>query len=51
MVETRTFCVNVVTYGLKFTILMLSDQVKLSYMLITKENYMLNHMKLPLYHL
>ena len=31
--------------------LMLSDQMKLSYMLITKENYMLNHMKLPLYHL
>ena len=29
MVEIRTFCVNVVTYGLKFTILMLSDQMKL----------------------
>ena len=31
--------------------LMLSDQVHLSYMLITKENYMSNHIKLPLYHL
>lgn len=31
--------------------LMLSDQMKLSYMLITKENYMLNLMKQPLYHL
>ena len=31
--------------------LMLSDQMKLSYMLITKENYMLNHMKLLLYRL
>ena len=31
--------------------LMLSDQMKLSYILITKENYMLKHMKLPLYHL
>ena len=30
---------------------MLSDQMKLSYVLITKDNYMLNHMKLPLYHL
>ena len=28
---------------------LMSDQMKLSYMLTTKENYMLNHMKLPLY--
>ena len=34
----------------KIHYLMLSDQMKLSYMLITKENYMLNHMKLPVYH-
>ena len=30
---------------------MLSDQMKLSYILTTKDNYMLNHMKVPFYSL
>ena len=36
---------------LKIHNLMLSHQMKLSYILITKEKYMLNHMKMPFYSL
>ena len=38
MVETRTFYVNVVTFGLKSTIYCCLTKMKLSYILITKEN-------------